>query len=216
MMRYKSLLRAPPWSSQVKWIRPARLVREYNESSTGLEAGESACPVCPRSTKTVRDTLATWGSSANHLPFESKSRFRGIQMSQGNNKRPNPPVREVSPNSLFSLTSLSTLKTSDRFQFSAGPPNGSDYVKQNVQKQQRSNFHSSSLKHSELTMAAERVNKTALHPGGVEYVLQTIPFLCQITAADNFSSPTGRGTSTLRSRRNFTIAHTLTTTAWLL
>lgn len=116
MMRYKSL-RAPPWSSRVKWIPPARLVREYNESSTGLEAGESACPVCPRNTKTVRDTLATWGSSANHLPFESKSRFRGIQMSQGNNKRPNPPVREVLPNSLFSLTSLSTLKRLTSFSF---------------------------------------------------------------------------------------------------
>lgn len=75
-------------------------------------------------------------------------------MSSGNinaSKRPAQPVRTFTP----------------------GPPSqsGVDYVKENVSKQQRSNFHSSSLTaKSEITMAAARVNKTALHPGGVEYV----------------------------------------------
>ncbi|KAK4635776.1 Phosphoenolpyruvate carboxykinase (ATP) [Fulvia fulva] len=56
-------------------------------------------------------------------------------------------------------------------QFTPGPPDNSgvDYVKENISKQQKSNFHSSSLSNpSEITMVAERVNKTALHPGGVE------------------------------------------------
>ena len=56
-------------------------------------------------------------------------------------------------------------------QFTPGLPDASnDFVKENIQKQQRSNFHSSSLNRSISTMVAERVNKTALHPGGVEYV----------------------------------------------
>lgn len=100
-------------------------------------------------------------------------------------------------------------------QFTPGPPNNSgvDYVKENISKQQRSNFHSSSLTaKSEITMAAARVNKTALHPGGVEYV-------ATLTANGSIFPPiltrpssAGRNTSTLNSRRNSTSVHTSTTT----
>ena len=43
-----------------------------------------------------------------------------------------------------------------------------DFVRQQVDKQHQGNFHSSSLKNSEVTMVSgSSVNRTALHPGGV-------------------------------------------------
>lgn len=53
-----------------------------------------------------------------------------------------PPLRPVSP----------------------GPAH-SDFIRQQIAKQQYNNYHSSSLK-----MIAKSVNRTALHPGGVQYV----------------------------------------------
>ena len=44
-----------------------------------------------------------------------------------------------------------------------------DWVKQQMEKQQQGNFHSSSLKKLGPSMAsASSVNRTALHPGGVQ------------------------------------------------
>lgn len=58
--------------------------------------------------------------------------------------RPAPPVRAYTP----------------------GPPNGSDnFLKEQIAKQQKGNFHSTSLK-TTVKMVAQSVNKTALHPGG--------------------------------------------------
>lgn len=48
---------------------------------------------------------------------------------------------------------------------SPGPLSGA-FARQQVSKQQRNNYHSSSLS----TMVSGSVNKTGLHPGGVEYV----------------------------------------------
>lgn len=45
----------------------------------------------------------------------------------------------------------------------------SDFFKQQVAKQRNNNYHSSSLR----TMVATSVNRTALHPGGVQYVVST-------------------------------------------
>lgn len=59
----------------------------------------------------------------------------------------NPPKRSVSP----------------------GPVLEQDFVRQQVQKQQKNNFHSTALK--QLNMVSQTVNKTALHPGGIEYVV---------------------------------------------
>ncbi|TKX18454.1 phosphoenolpyruvate carboxykinase [Elsinoe australis] len=56
----------------------------------------------------------------------------------------NPPKRSVSP----------------------GPVLEQDFVRQQVQKQQKNNFHSTALK--QLNMVSQTVNKTALHPGGIE------------------------------------------------
>ncbi|KAG9620500.1 ATP-utilizing phosphoenolpyruvate carboxykinase, partial [Aureobasidium melanogenum] len=47
--------------------------------------------------------------------------------------------------------------------YSPAPPLQQDYIRQQIAKQQKGNFHSSSLK-----MVSNSVNKTALHPGGVE------------------------------------------------
>ena len=44
-------------------------------------------------------------------------------------------------------------------------PLSSDFGRQAISKQQNSNYHSSSLKQ---TMVSNSVNKTALHPGGVQ------------------------------------------------
>ena len=47
-----------------------------------------------------------------------------------------------------------------------------DFVKQQVNKPQQGNFHSSSLKSSSTTMiSGDSVNRTALHPGGIKYVI---------------------------------------------
>lgn len=63
------------------------------------------------------------------------------------NSRPAPPFRTFTP----------------------GPPdNTNDFIKEQINKQQKNNFHSTSLNKSLLPMAAPSVNKTALHPGGVK------------------------------------------------
>lgn len=45
----------------------------------------------------------------------------------------------------------------------------SDFVEQQVAKQRNNNYHSTSL----INMVATSVNRTALHPGGVQYVSPT-------------------------------------------
>ena len=59
--------------------------------------------------------------------------------------------------------------------FTPGPPNSSnDFLREQIQKQQTSNFHSSSLNQAISTVgmvSQQNVNRTALHPGGVQYVL---------------------------------------------
>lgn len=45
-----------------------------------------------------------------------------------------------------------------------------DFTRQQIAKQQRSNFHSTSLTRSLSSMVSTTVNKTALHPSGVQYV----------------------------------------------
>ena len=79
------------------------------------------------------------------------------QMSQSENKsdlhntRPPPPLRTITP----------------------GLPNSqNDFLREQVKKQQSSNFHSSSLNKAVTTAAMvaqpQNVNRTALHPGGVQ------------------------------------------------
>lgn len=52
--------------------------------------------------------------------------------------------------------------------YTPGPPDTSNnFLNEQISKQQRSNFHSTSLR-SQVTMVANNVNKTALHPRGVE------------------------------------------------
>ena len=49
----------------------------------------------------------------------------------------------------------------------------SDFVQQQIAKQRNNNYHSTSLR----TMVATSVNRTALHPGGVQYVFSLSPVL---------------------------------------
>jgi len=53
------------------------------------------------------------------------------------------------------------------------PDSSSTFLTDQIAKQQRSNFHSTSLHHV-VTMVSQSVNKTALHPKGVEYVTQHV------------------------------------------
>jgi phosphoenolpyruvate carboxykinase (ATP) len=48
-------------------------------------------------------------------------------------------------------------------------PLASDFSQQQVAKQRNNNYHSTSLRN----MVATSVNRTALHPGGVQYVNST-------------------------------------------
>jgi phosphoenolpyruvate carboxykinase (ATP) len=47
-------------------------------------------------------------------------------------------------------------------------PLAEDFARQQIFKQSRGNFHSSSLTSSIITMVANNVNKTALHPSGIQ------------------------------------------------
>lgn len=67
----------------------------------------------------------------------------------GINTRPAPPMRAYTPPP-------------------PDPDSSSTFLTDQIAKQQRSNFHSSSLQY--VTMVSQSVNKTALHPKGVEYV----------------------------------------------
>lgn len=86
-----------------------------------------------------------------HIPVGRGSNSRAClsrptAMSENINSRPAAPVRSYTP----------------------GPPDASnDFLKEQINKQQRSNFHSTSLNKS-ISMVANPVNRTALHPGGVE------------------------------------------------
>lgn len=50
-------------------------------------------------------------------------------------------------------------------------PLAEDFARQQVAKQRNSNYHSTSLRKM---VATTSVNRTALHPGGVEYVLLVV------------------------------------------
>jgi hypothetical protein len=58
---------------------------------------------------------------------------------------------------------------------SPAPPLALDFARQQVSKQQRSNFHSTSIsplfQRTSSKMVSSPVNKTNLHPSGVQYVL---------------------------------------------
>lgn len=58
---------------------------------------------------------------------------------------------------------------------SPAPPLALDFARQQVSKQQRSNFHSTSIsplfQRTSAKMVSSPVNKTNLHPSGVQYVL---------------------------------------------
>lgn len=58
----------------------------------------------------------------------------------------------------------------------------SDFFQQQIAKQRNNNYHSTSLK----TMVASSVNRTALHPGGVQYVSPRCPCLSLPLAVIDF------------------------------
>jgi phosphoenolpyruvate carboxykinase (ATP) len=54
------------------------------------------------------------------------------------------------------------------FRSTSPGPLAEDFTRQQIAKQQRGNFHSSSLTSSVTTMVSNSVNKTALHPAGLQ------------------------------------------------
>lgn len=110
-------------------------------------------PIAVRPTYKIRQSSRTCTRWLVGLRSHTRSARRLVpEAMSGINSRPAPPVRSYSP----------------------GPPNTSNnFLKEQISKQQRSNFHSTSL-NKVVTMAAHSVNKTALHPSGVEHVKPTI------------------------------------------
>lgn len=81
-----------------------------------------------------------WGKVSIVLRFVPRRAMSNI------NSRPAPPVRAYTP----------------------GPPDTSNnFLTEQISKQQKNNFHSSSLTAGVVNMVANSVNKTALHPSGV-------------------------------------------------
>lgn len=84
-------------------------------------------------------------------------------------------------------------------------PLASDFTQQQIAKQRNNNYHSTSLR----TMVATSVNRTALHPGGVQYVT-FLPHCPYLLVANYLHLGLARVTPSLR--RSFTRLLTLTTT----
>ena len=150
----------------------SRFVVSYNRNTAAaLQAGPTR-DITRHPSLFRRGRVSTWGSTwrpitgltaRNGRPsslacnedvvgLRSDIRLAGgllPSMSEGKpdlNTRPAPPIRTFTP----------------------GPPDTeNDYLQQQVSKQQKNNFHSTSLNKS-ITMVAASVNKTALHPRGVE------------------------------------------------
>jgi hypothetical protein len=97
------------------------------------------------------------GQAASRRASTSTVPRLGDQMSlpsSGINTRPAPPMRAYTPPL-------------------PDPDSSSIFLTDQIAKQQRSNFHSTSLR-TVATMVSQSVNKTALHPKGVEYVLPLV------------------------------------------
>jgi hypothetical protein len=88
-------------------------------------------------------------------------------------------------------------------------PLASDFTQQQIAKQRNNNYHSTSLRN----MVATSVNRTALHPGGVQYVA-FLPHRPYLIVANNLYLGLARVTPSLR--RNFTRLLTLITTEFPL
>jgi hypothetical protein len=98
------------------------------------------------------------------------------------------------------------------FRTSSSGPLAEDFARQQELKQQRGNFHSTSLTSSVITMVANAVNKTGLHPAGVQYVLTLAP---PPTSSLTTIATDPKG-NTQRLRRSSMKRLTLTTTVYLL
>jgi phosphoenolpyruvate carboxykinase (ATP) len=81
-------------------------------------------------------------------------------------------ARSTSALKLEAVVTMPAIKeTSDPVIRTASPaPLTQDFARQQVSKQQRSNFHSSSISSLLATMAPPAVNKTNLHPSGLKCV----------------------------------------------
>ena len=88
-------------------------------------------------------------------------------------------------------------------------PLASDFSQQQVAKQRNNNYHSTSLR----KMVATSVNRTALHPGGVQYVA-FLPHCPYLLVANCLYLGLARVTPS--SRRSFTRLLTLTTIVFQL
>lgn len=105
-------------------------------------------PIAVRATYKSRQSSRTCNRWLVGLRSHTRSARRLVPAGMSDiNFRPAPPIRSYTP----------------------GPPDTSnDFLKEQISKQQKSNFHSTSLNKA-VTMVANSVNRTALHPGGVEY-----------------------------------------------
>jgi phosphoenolpyruvate carboxykinase (ATP) len=118
-------------------------------------------------------------------------------------------ARSTSALQLGDVVTMPSIKeTSDPVIRTASPaPLAQDFARQQVSKQQRSNFHSSSISPLLATMAPPAVNKTNLHPSGLKYV----PVDSEMEQLLTCSLP-DRRRATQKLKRSFTTRHTSTMT----
>lgn len=119
--------------------------------------------------------------SASPLPYPSiTTAFRLFPCTAANKNytriQPNqdPPHPSLVPGlkhwNLGTLVTMEYKASQEPLIRTASPaPLAQDFARQQVSKQQRSNFHSSSIaSHVSRTMVSQSVNKTGLHPAGVQ------------------------------------------------
>lgn len=133
--------------------------------TSSLKAGRGVCRSFLPCTPIAPACSALFSSAVpNYTPATTKRR------STQSRRCKLETARSTSALKLSDVVTMPAIKeASDPVYRTASPsPLAQDFVRLQVSKQQRNNFHSSSISTLHATMVPPAVNKTNLHPGGLK------------------------------------------------